>query len=127
MLRGTTLAVLLCALAANLQAQTYYLMSNMTNGDWGPPMPLNPCATCPVYDEGNGKYWVDNRNNYTVSMASGSAMTADGISPPGGGSDTNGTSTNYNSNGLFSPADTSYLTNGSLWIEAWSNDTHRIY
>lgn len=123
MLRGTALAVLTCALAASLQAQTYYLMSNMTNGDWGPPLPMNPCSSCTVYSQGNDRYWVDDR--YNRQFSSSSMMAADGIDPSGG--DTNGVSTNYDANGLISPMDLSYLTNGSLWIEAYSNDTQNVY
>jgi hypothetical protein len=123
MFRGTTLAVLLFALAANLQAQTYFLMSEMTNGTSGPPYPMNPCSSCAVYSPGNNKYWVDDR--YSVSFSSTSMMAADGIDPTGG--DTNSVFTNYNGNGPLLPMDLSYQTNGSLWIEAYSNDTQNVY
>jgi len=123
MLRGTVLAVLSCALAVNLHAQTYYLMSNMANGDWGPPLPMNPCASCPVYSVGSNNYWIDDRSELGLSSMSFSAMSADGIDP----GDTNNLATNSNGQGIISPMDLPYTTNGSLWIEAYSNDTQNIY
>lgn len=123
MLKGTALAVLSCALAISVRAQTYFLMSEMTNSTVGPPYPMNPYSSCPVYSQGENKYWVDDRYSFSRSFSSASMMSADSISP----SDTNGNSTNYDANGLISPMDLSYVTNGSLWIEAYSNDTQNIY
>jgi hypothetical protein len=116
--KGTLLAVLSCALAISVRAQSYYLMSYMTNGNWGPPLPMNPCSSCPVYPQGDDRYWVDDR------FTSKGSFSYDTISSSGG---TNGISANYNPHGLFSPMDFSYTTNGSLWIEALSNDTQNVY
>ncbi len=126
MFRGTTLAVLLCALAVSVRAQTYYLISEMTNGMSGVPWPFNPYSSCPVYPQGNNKYWVDDRSSVVSFSSSGTTMTSDLLGPPDP-TDTNNISTNYVGNGLVSPMDLSFLTNGSLWIEAYSNDTQNIY
>jgi hypothetical protein len=115
MLKGTTLAVLLCALTVSLRAQSYFLKSEMINGVWGPPWPFNPCSSCPVYAESNDVYVV---NDGGGSFSASALTTSDDLTPPG----TNGIGTNY-----VSPMDLSYTTNGSLWIDAYSNDTQNIY
>ena len=130
MFRRTTLAVFACAaLTASVHAQTYYLVSEMTDGHVGVPWPMNPCAACPAYPQGNGIYWIDNRYTSGSSLSSAPTMTSDSttnydITPPSDGGDTNGGSTNYGPD-VFVP-DYPYLTNGSLWIEEPSNATQKF-
>jgi hypothetical protein len=92
----------------------FYLLSQ--SGTPMPPMPFDPYPGCQVYSLGNNNYAIDDRVVAAAKQALREMSPADEPGIPGNGGSTDG--------GSFSPMDTSYMTNGSLWIEITGVDSH---
>jgi hypothetical protein len=124
-----TLSVILCALTVGAMAQTALKVNRAlvpANGNFYllsqsdvpmPPMPFDPYPGLQVYSLGDNRFVIDDRSVVAAKEALRELREmspADEPGIPGEGGSTDG--------GAFSPMDTSYMTNGSLWIEIASVD-----
>lgn len=120
MIKKKIFIVIVCALAVSSLAQmavkvnralvpttgNFYLLSQ--SGTPMPPLPFDPYPGCTVYSLGDNRFAIDDRVVAAARQALRETSAADEPGIPGEGGSTDG---------VFLPMDTSYLTNGSLWIE----------